>query len=40
MNKFKKTKIIPSIFFNPNGLKLEINDMKKMGKTHKNTDIK
>ena len=28
-DKFKKTEIIPSIFFDPNGIKLKINHKKK-----------
>ena len=31
-NKFEKTEIIPSIFSDGNGMKLEINYKKKMGK--------
>ena len=32
VNKFKKTKIIPSIFSDHNGIKLEINSRRKTGK--------
>lgn len=31
LNKFKKTEIIPNIFSNYNGTKLEINNRRKMG---------
>lgn len=32
LNKFKKIEIIPSIFLDQNGIKLEINSGKKIGK--------
>lgn len=40
LNKFKKTEIIPNIFSDPNGIKIEINYNKKYGKKHKNMEIK
>lgn len=32
LNKFKKTELIPSIFFDHNDVKLDINNKRKMGK--------
>jgi len=40
LNKFKKTEIISCIFFNHNGMKLEINRKKKIWKEHKYMEVK
>ena len=39
LNKLKKTEIIPSIFSDHNGIKLEISSRRKNGK-HKSVEIK
>ena len=40
LNKFKMIKIIPNIFSNHNGMKLEIKNSKKMGKFIKTSKLK
>ena len=39
LSKFK-IEIIPSIFLDPNSMKLEISNRKKTGKIHKDVEIK
>ena len=40
LNRFKKTEIIPSIFSNHNGIKLEISNRRKNWKIHEYVEIK
>ena len=40
LNKLKKTEIIPSIFFNHNAMRLDINCSEKTVKKHKHMEIK